>query len=418
MESDSLLPLSRDYFTVAIICAKTIENDAVEAMFDKHLDESQYSKAIGDPNSYHLGVIEGYNVVLAYIETGTISASSSAAWFKASFRCIRLSLVVGICGGVPYIEDRKEVLLGDVIISTRLMEYRSGKQHLDKFEEIDTLQKGPEEIRKHLRKLEGAYHYEKLRDKTSTYLSDAVQRPKGEKWKYPGPNRDRLYSKSHRHKHHQQGICETCDRCESDEHEVCENAPRLPCEELGCHETVPRKRLTELGEGSGVISAPTAAESQRLRDPELHIFFGAVASGDLVMKSGLHRDEVVSRKRFADQKIVAFEMEGLGVWGIFPTVIIRGVFYYANSHKNDEWQLHAAARAAACAKAFLSQWIKTDKELAWSLLSRSGETSKWSTPAMATARHLTHFSLICEGDMKQDQTPASHSSYVGIESLD
>lgn len=298
-------PNRRDYFTVAIICAKKIENDAVEAMFDKHLDESQYGKAVGDPNSYHLGVIEGYFVVLAYIEIGTKSASSSASFFKISFRCIRLGLVVGICGGVPHIEDDNgstDVLLGDVIISTRLVEYRSGKQHQDKFEETDTLQRAPEEIRKHLRKLQGAYHYDKLQGKTSTVLSDAVQRPNGGKWRYPGSTKDRLYSKSHRHKHHEPGICEICDRCVKDEHEVCEKAPRLTCEKLKCHETVDRIRLTELDKGSGVMSAP-----------KLRIFFGPVASGDVVMKSGFHRDEVVSRRRFADQQIIAFEMEGAGV---------------------------------------------------------------------------------------------------------
>ena len=37
----------------------------------------------------------------------------------------------------------------------------------------------------------------------------------------------------------------------------------------------------------------------------------------------------------------------------FPCVVIRGISDYADSHKNDQWQLYAAASAAACAKELL-----------------------------------------------------------------
>jgi nucleoside phosphorylase len=50
------------------------------------------------------------------------------------------------------------------------------------------------------------------------------------------------------------------------------------------------------------------------------IHFGFIASGDLVVKSAYHRDEIAAR-----ENVIAFEMEGAGVWDNFPTVVIKGV---------------------------------------------------------------------------------------------
>jgi hypothetical protein len=77
-----------------------------------------------------------------------------------------------------------------------------------------------------------------------------------------------------------------------------------------------------------------------------------------VMKSGLHRDQIASC-----EKVIAFEMEGAGVWDNFPTVVIKSVCDYADSHKNKKWQIYAAATAAACMKAFLEEWRTADRHL-------------------------------------------------------
>lgn len=54
-------------------------------------------------------------------------------------------------------------------------------------------------------------------------------------------------------------------------------------------------------------------------------------------------------------KVMAFEMEGAGMWQNLPTVVIKGVCDYADSHKSKEWQKYAAATAAACTRAFLKR---------------------------------------------------------------
>jgi nucleoside phosphorylase len=94
---------------------------------------------------------------------------------------------------------------------------------------------------------------------------------------------------------------------------------------------------------------------QRDRDKVEHqpvVHFGPIASANTVMKSAETRDEIA-----AATSAIAFEMEGAGVWDVFPCVVIKGVCDYADSHKNKEWQRYAAASAASCAKAFLDYWV-------------------------------------------------------------
>lgn len=48
--------------------------------------------------------------------------------------------------------------------------------------------------------------------------------------------------------------------------------------------------------------------------------------------------------------------------------MIKGVCDYADSHKNKQWQMYAAATAAACVKAFIENWaIATSSQGTYSL---------------------------------------------------
>jgi len=70
------------------------------------------------------------------------------------------------------------------------------------------------------------------------------------------------------------------------------------------------------------------------------------------MKSGEDRDNIAAR-----YGVIAFEMEGAGVWENFPgSLVIKGVCDYADSHKSKRWQGYAAATAAAVMKGFLENW--------------------------------------------------------------
>ncbi|CAG8981974.1 hypothetical protein HYALB_00004839 [Hymenoscyphus albidus] len=77
--------------------------------------------------------------------------------------------------------------------------------------------------------------------------------------------------------------------------------------------------------------------------------YGTIGSGDVVVKDGVVWDEISK----SCDGILCFEMEAAGVMHIFPSLVIRGICDYSDSHKNDTWQHYAAATAAAFAKDIL-----------------------------------------------------------------
>lgn len=127
-------PTSRDDFAVAIICALTLEADAVEELFDETYDRlgRKYEKQPGDDNAYINGRIGKHNVVLCYMPgMGKGSAASVASSLKVSYTRIQVALIVGICGGAPYPSSEEEIFLGDVIMSDSVIEYDFGRQALE-----------------------------------------------------------------------------------------------------------------------------------------------------------------------------------------------------------------------------------------------------------------------------------------------
>ena len=353
MASKAVQPKDRDGFEIAIICALRSEANAVEALFDEYWDEDgdQYGKALGDTNTYTTGAIGRHNVVLAHMPgMGKGSAASVASSFRSSFGRIKLALVVGVCGGVPVLADCEEILLGDVIISTGIIQYDFSRQLPDRFIRKDTLEdnlgRPNVEIRAFLSKLGGFRGRKRLVDNTFGFLQELCKKADFQKAQYPGVIEDKLYERTYRHKHHGLPTCMICIECEKKEEKVCETALESSCSDLKCNDNmlVQRQRLL-IGTNAG-----KAAEEQK---PCIH--FGLIASGDTVIKSGEDRDEIAAR-----EKVIGFEMEGAGVWDNFPCVVIKGVCDYADSHKNKKWQGYAAAAAAAaCMKAFLKEWVPT-----------------------------------------------------------
>jgi nucleoside phosphorylase len=320
-------PDSRYGFEIAIICALTLEADAVEALFDRNWEDEgpPYDKAWSDTNTYSTGAIGRHNIVLAHMPgVGKINAALVAANCRTSFPNIKLAIVVGVCGAVPFDADGDEIVLGDVIISDGVVQYDLGRQLPDRFVHKDTLQdllgRPNTEIRTLLAKLKGVRGRKALRDKMTAHLAVLQRETELAAW-YPGVTYDRLYEAVYRH--------------------VTE---RKTCEECGCNgPLVMRQRL---------LSDENKQNNQQ-QLPVVH--FGLIASGDTVMKSGEARDHIVMRQ----EGIIGFEMEGAGVWDILPCVVIKGACDYADSHKVKSWQRYAAATAAACMKAFLGYWVPT-----------------------------------------------------------
>ncbi|KAK5449977.1 hypothetical protein LTS15_008550 [Exophiala xenobiotica] len=342
-------PRDRRDFEIAIICALQIEADAVHAVFDGLWENKgkHYRKALGDDNAYTTGWIGDYNVVLAYMPgMGKVNASGVAASLRLSFTGIKLALIVGICGGVPSAGadgNGGEIYLGDVIFSTALIQYDFGRQYPKELQTKDTtkdsLGRPNLKIRGVFTKLETTHYREQLQKSVAASLKKVQEKIPGSK--YPGSQADILFEPSYLHKHHNSstGITATCDQCSAGPGDICEDAIKMTCEKLGCDEMriVDRHKATDV---------KASSEQQAVS-----VHFGVMGSGDSVMKSGQRRDRLAK-----DFGIIAFEMEGAGVWDHFSSIVVKGVCDYADSHKNKKWQMYAAATAAAGMKAFLKQW--------------------------------------------------------------
>jgi nucleoside phosphorylase len=332
-------PQSRRQFEVAIICALPIESDAVQGLFDRFWDEDgdPYGKAPGDQNSYTTGVIGNHNVVLAYMPgMGKGYAASVAASFRSSFGGIRLALVVGVCGGIPK-PNNCDLFLGDIVISDEVVVYDFGRRLPDKFIRRDTTGSGipNQEVRTFLAKIKSWIGHPRLRKKTAHHLGLLQQRTNN--YQHPGRDQDKLFQPAYHHKHYGSSSCKRCARGG-----ICKKARVATCEELQCDH------------GHLIIRSPPTRPSQGNHEL-FEIHFGRIASGDTVMKSGEDRDSIAHQ-----ENVIAFEMEGAGVLGNLPCIIVKGVCDYADSHKDKTWQKYAAGSAAACMKALLEQWAVTD----------------------------------------------------------
>ncbi|KAF5236404.1 hypothetical protein FAUST_6554 [Fusarium austroamericanum] len=306
-------------FKIAVICALTLEADAIEALFDHHWDDDSpsFDGEPSGPKVYSTGVIGCHNVVLVRMPgMGKVHAATAAYSCRTNFPNIKLALVVGVCGVAPFKRNGEEIVLGDVIISEGVIQYDFGRRLPGRFAPkegpLDSLGRPNQEIREILAQAKGMRSRQQMTREMTKYLSILRQNPQLSA-EYPGATHDRLFEASYRHGEDQQS-----------------------CKHVGCNgKLVPRRRLLAAG--------PNPA-------PAIH--FGLMASGDLVMKSGEDRDREVEAR-----DIVAFEMEGAGVWDTLPCIVIKGACDYADSHKSKVWQRYAAATAAVCAKALLSFWV-------------------------------------------------------------
>lgn len=338
----------RSDFDISIICALPLEAHAVQTIFEGSCEGIEYDgerdragKAPADKNAYTTGKIGHHDVVLAHMPgMGVAPAAAVASDLKHSFGSIKLTLLVGVCGGVP-IEEPKEIKLGDVIIGKQVIQYDFGKQYPDGFKRKDnpedSLGRQNPEIRAFVSKLES--EREDLEKKTFEYLTALLKKPGSENTINPYALKDELFRPGYWHKHHKPEDCNNgeCNNGEcNNRNEVCEDAQKSSCEELKCDRSE-LDRCVKLKK-------------------KLDIHFGSIASGNKVMKSGEDRDLLAGK-----ENIIAFDMEGAGAWDYLPCIVVKGVCDYADSHKNKKWQEYAAVAAAACTKAILEEWTTADK---------------------------------------------------------
>ncbi|KAF3211180.1 hypothetical protein TWF106_010318 [Orbilia oligospora] len=215
------LPERQHEFHVAIVCALSLEADAVQTLFDDIYEDGSEShpKQKGDQNIYTTGRISQQDVVLCHLpRMGVSSAASAAANLPVSYPDIKVVLVVGVCGAVPFLPKKKEeVILGDVIISDSVVKYDYGRQNPNGFERKSGREEilGPldPQIQGLLEKLRTKKIRERFQKDTLQFLQ--ILQGAEDEYRYPGAKHDILFPAAYLHRAYRPAALAecTCFRC-------------------------------------------------------------------------------------------------------------------------------------------------------------------------------------------------------------
>ncbi|KAJ5947786.1 hypothetical protein N7466_000801 [Penicillium verhagenii] len=316
MSSPRKSPYLNEEYTVGWICALPVELAAARGMIDgEDHKEPQTSPAAADQNRYTLGTIGNFKVIIASLPKDQLGSSSATASVKDmlfTFPKTRIGLCVGIGAGIPDYDsqDEHDVRLGDVVISSSsktggVVAYDLGKRLADgSFETRSALAPPPRSLSSALAAMQAQHEMEE--NKIPFYVGQMIEkhpfmRKKG--YTKPESDLDRFFKADYIHVGGNK-----CSKCEDSE----------------------------------------AIERENRFDEAPLIHYGTIASGNMVVKDSILRDEIRDK-----HGALCLEMEAAGLMNNFPCVVIRGISDYADSHKNDRWQPYAAAVAAACAKEYL-----------------------------------------------------------------
>ncbi|KAJ5675423.1 hypothetical protein N7462_008320 [Penicillium macrosclerotiorum] len=300
------LPAARHYqYTIAWICALYIEMAAARAMLDEC--HETLPTHTDDRNTYVLGKIDQHNVVIACLPDGQYGTNNAAIVMtnmKRTFPSIRACLMVGIGGGVP---SKADVRLGDIVVGTRVMQYDLGKVLGAGNIQRTAIPRIPHQL------LSTAVSAVRSKHEfgPSRVQSILQQKLEGQSAYGRPTSPDRLFNATYNHESHT-GNCDGCD-------------------------------ISKL-----------VSRSRRMSN-EVNIHYGAIASGNQVMRDGVTRDNIAR-----ELDVICFEMESAGLIDILPCLSIRGICDYADSHKSKEWQRYAAATAAAYGRELLEELPVTE----------------------------------------------------------
>ncbi|USP80370.1 hypothetical protein yc1106_07644 [Curvularia clavata] len=303
-----LRQLRREDYTVGWVCALSVELAAAMEMLDETHAVVSDNVGDSDENLYTLGSIAGHNVVIVCLPAGHIGnnpAAAVATQLRTAFKGIQFGLMVGIGGGVP--SACANIQLGDVVVSQPhstfggVVQYDFGRRTPNGLERIGSLNSPPQILLSAISTIRASSMVNRstLSDHLSILKRNRIfQRPRA--------GLDPLLKSAYNHEHN-----DTCSQCRVENHQP---------------------------------------QSKRKRGAEVMIHYGTIASGNQVMKDAAERDRISAEL----DGVLCFEMEAAGLMNRFPCLVIRGISDYADSHKNDKWQAHAAGTAAAYAKELLS----------------------------------------------------------------
>ncbi|KAB8245030.1 hypothetical protein BDV35DRAFT_394293 [Aspergillus flavus] len=282
-------------FTIGWICPLPLEYASAKSMLDELYDESE---------EHTTGRIYNHEIVITCLpagQMGTNAAAAVTARMVSSFPSLKVSLLVGIAGGVP--SHKADIRLGDVVIGQPekiyggVVQYDFGKTIIGGFQQrIGSLNAPSPTLLTAVSKFKS--NLSASINNIQDYL-DTVARVKR-----PHSVPDVLFEASYDH-----ARGETCNACRKD------MLVRRPQRE----------------------------------DSNVRVHFGTIGSGNQLVKDGMTRDKISTKLG----GVLCFEMEAAGVVNLLPCLVVRGISDYADSHKNKGFQYFAASTAAACARQIL-----------------------------------------------------------------
>ena len=316
--SDGPRQLSNEDYTIGWICAVATEYVAAQVFLDEKHAEPTYV-AIHDNNDYTLGRIGKHNVAIAVLPGGEYGIASAAIVSRDmlhTFSNIRVGLMVGIGGGAP--SSKNDIRLGDIVVGMPqngfggVYQYDFGKTIQEQpFQATSYLAPPPTVLLTAISGLKAKYTIDGHTIQEDIHACLEKKKRLKKQFSRPDPATDRLYSS---HATHQAGEGSCLSGCGTDE--------------------------------VSIHSRPAREDDED--DPTIH--YGLIASANQLMKDAKVRDQYAT-----EMNVLCFEMEAAGLTNHFPSLVIRGICDYSDTHKNKTWQGYAAMTAAAYAKDLLKR---------------------------------------------------------------
>ena len=307
-------------FTVAWICAIEDELTAARYMLDREY-RLPYRK---DNNVYAVGCIAGHLVAIACLpsDTGPGAALAVAMRMLVSFPKIDVKLMVGIGGGIPWV-DSYDIRLGDVVISSSeglfggVVSWDRGKLTGEGLEPRGHFDRPAPVLLSAVMSMKSDRRLPLQTDRLDHFVDAAFPRMPDKQtlnfYQRPESGTDVLH-------------CRLAPDADPDN--VC-----TVCKTIGGHRLIHR-------------------EPRETSVPKLHT--GLIASGSSVLKDAMTRDQMASAwQNKYNVSLLCVEMEAAGLMNEFSCLVIRGISDYCDAYKRDIWKGYAALAAAACAKELL-----------------------------------------------------------------
>ncbi|PYH96006.1 hypothetical protein BO71DRAFT_408083 [Aspergillus ellipticus CBS 707.79] len=261
---------ANEEYTVGWIYALPVELAAAKGMMDQVHGEPRTPPVEADNNTYVLGSMGKFKMVMASLPLHQPG--------------IRIGLMVGIGAGIRDHDQEKDVRLGDVVIGSSaenggVVIYDFGRRLADgSFQSSSVLNRPPRSLGTALAKLKAGHEMQE--SKIMGFIEEMLDRyPMMRKKGYRllDPSNDRLFQSSYWHVHDGRKSCAACDPAQ----EVFRE-PRLD------------------------------------RIPVIH--YGTIASGSVLVKDAVMRDEIAGK-----HGAIALEMEAAGLMNKLTSLVLSYV---------------------------------------------------------------------------------------------